>query len=225
MRQGLSTSPRFSLNLNVPVPNRPVASPSPPRPRRRAAGLGSGGCSSTQKPDLTVTSLQSGQRYSQQFDEATCSRDRHGDTDVVLAADADHPGGQPGVLKQVMHIRVMWHSDRDTQWEGAADTNASIRWYVFTDRTGQPEMIEYAGTGLVVVKARRGADVGHRAQRLAAPGVQPRRLERPDRAEPLSRDASSTRADRQRGGSTAIGSADDAGRHQPAAGAGRGEDG
>lgn len=149
MRQGLSTSLRSfrsfrsfrSLGLSLGL----------------TAGLlsvGSVGCSSSaQKPDLTVTSLHSGQRYSQQFKEGYVRRDNSGDTDIVLATAADHPGRLPGVLKQVMHIRVLWHPDRETAWEGAADTNASIRWYVFTERNGQPEMIEYAGTGLVAVKS------------------------------------------------------------------------
>ena len=87
------------------------------------------------------------------FDQGYVSRDVHGDTDVVLAVDANHPAGRPGVLKQVMHIRVMWHSDRITKWEGAPDTNASIRWYVFTDHDGRPEMIEYAGTGTVALRS------------------------------------------------------------------------
>jgi hypothetical protein len=115
-----------------------------------AIGL-SAGCSSAVSQDLIVTSHKSGQAYTQHFAEGYLNRDSHGDTDVVLAVDTDHPDGHPGVLKQVMHIRVMWHSDRVTKWEGAPDTNASIRWYVFTDHAGQPEMIEYAGTGTVTI--------------------------------------------------------------------------
>src|SRR5947209_18258531 len=126
VRQGLST-PFLSL-FSI----RPLRSLGLSASAGLAVGLlslGSAGCSSAQKPDLTVTSLHSGQRYSQQFREGYVSRDNGGDTDIVLAADADHPGGHPGVLKQVMHIRVVWHPDRDTKWDGAADTNASIRWY------------------------------------------------------------------------------------------------
>jgi len=115
-----------------------------------AIGL-SAGCSSAVSQDLIVTSHKSGQAFTQHFAEGYLNRDSHGDTDVVLAVDTDHPDGRPGVLKQIMHIRVMWRSDRSTKWEGAPDTNASIRWYVFTDHAGQPEMIEYAGTGTVTI--------------------------------------------------------------------------
>ena len=111
----------------------------------------SAGCSSAVSQDLIVTSHKSGQAYTQHFAEGYLSNDAHGETDVVLALDTDHPAGRAGVLKQIMHIRVMWHNDRATKWEGAPDTNASIRWYVFTDHAGQPEMIEYAGTGTVTI--------------------------------------------------------------------------
>jgi hypothetical protein len=111
----------------------------------------SAGCATAVNQDLVVTSHQSGQAFTQHFAEGYIDRDSHGDTDIVLASDADHVAGRPGVLKQVMHMRVMWHSNRVTKWEGAPDTNASIRWYVFTDHAGQPEMIEYAGTGTVTI--------------------------------------------------------------------------
>lgn len=113
-----------------------------------AAGL-SAGCATPANQDLTLVSQKSHQAYIQHFDNGYLSRDPQGDTDVVLAVETDHPAGRAGVLKQVMHIRLMWHSDRVTKWEGAPDTNASIRWYVFTDHAGVPEMIEYAGTGTV----------------------------------------------------------------------------
>ncbi len=111
----------------------------------------SAGCSSTLSQDLVVTSHKSGRVFTQHFAEGYLNRDSHGETDVVLAADTGRPAGATGALKQIMHIRVMWHSDRETKWEGAAGTNASIRWYVFTDRAGQPELIEYAGTGTVTI--------------------------------------------------------------------------
>jgi hypothetical protein len=111
----------------------------------------SAGCSSSGTRDLRVTAHQSGRAYTQRFAEGYLSRDGKGDTDVVLAVETEHPAGRPGVLKQIMHIRVMWHTDRETKWEGAPDTNASIRWYVFTDHAGAPEMIEYAGTGTVTL--------------------------------------------------------------------------
>ncbi len=115
-----------------------------------AAGL-SAGCSSAMNHDLVVTAQPSGRAYLQHFAEGYFSKDDHGDTDIVLAVDTPHPAGRPGDLKQIMHIRMMWRNEHDTKWEGAPETNASIRWYVFTNHAGAPEMIEYAGTATVAL--------------------------------------------------------------------------
>jgi len=54
-------------------------------------------------------------------------------------------------LREIMHIRVLWAPGGPMKVGGPASTNATIHWYVFTDDPRRPAMIEYSGTGLVLL--------------------------------------------------------------------------
>jgi len=119
--------------------------------------LGGVGCSSTAKPTLSLTPAEGGQQFEQTFASAYASRTPDG-SDVVLAcSDAVAPEPSPAKadgtcnLRQIMHIRVLWAPDKPMKVGGPASTNATIHWYVFTDDARRPAMIEYSGTGLVLL--------------------------------------------------------------------------
>jgi len=118
--------------------------------------LAGAGCSSA-KPTLSLTSAEGGHQFEQTFASAYASKTPEG-SDVVLAcSDAVTPEESPAkvdracTLRQIMHIRVLWAPDGPMKVAGPASTNATIHWYVFTDDARRPAMIEYSGTGLVLL--------------------------------------------------------------------------
>jgi len=116
-----------------------------------------------------MVSMDHRRGFSQTFEQAYISRDPTGDADVVLVRDGadprhDNPNKplSPDVCltpRQLVHIRIYW-----LPLTGKADhpaaTNASIRWCLLGNTPNQASMVEYTGSGLVVIdNTRNGAVV------------------------------------------------------------------
>ena len=122
-----------------------------------------GGCGHEQQ--LTLRSLNKGSTFSQPFTAAYCSRDRAGDTDVVLvdrAAEESLAGHQSSApVRQVMHIRIFWQPMHDTRPDHPSASNATIHWYVLgntADRSA--DVLEYAGTAFVTMdESEKGTEL------------------------------------------------------------------
>ncbi len=124
-----------------------------------AGAMASSGCSSHQPAELTLTSLAGKRTYHQAFSHGFIGRNAHGDQDIVLTASAERPGGRDCVLRQLMHIRVLWEPGHPVKTDGSSTANASVQWYVYTDdghTPGQAEMIEYSGTAMVALQHEDG---------------------------------------------------------------------
>ncbi|MDB5333094.1 MAG: hypothetical protein JWP03_4245 [Phycisphaerales bacterium] len=107
-----------------------------------------GGCRS--QANLTVTSDDHRQAYTQPFTQAFCSRCDGGNVDVVLvdraAEEAMRGETVTAPVKQVMHIQVLWTAAREMK---AVTSNAAIKWYVIGS---QPhDVLEYSGTAFVAL--------------------------------------------------------------------------
>jgi hypothetical protein len=110
--------------------------------------LGLSGCGS--QANLTLTSLDSRQAYTQPFTQAFCTRCDGGNVDVVLvdqAAESAMKGeAVTAPVRQVMHIQVLWTPAREMK---AVTSNAAIKWYVIG---AQPrDLLEYSGTAFVAL--------------------------------------------------------------------------
>jgi hypothetical protein len=116
-----------------------------------------------------MVSMDNRRRFSQTFEQAYISRDPTGDADVVLVRDGadprcDNPNKPlaPDVCltpRQLVHIRIYW-LPLTGKADHPADTNASIRWCLLGNTPDQASMVEYCGSGLVVIdNTRKGAVV------------------------------------------------------------------
>lgn len=125
-----------------------------------------GGCGAS-GPALSVTSLQSHQRYVETFTRAYAMRDPAGDYEVVLLNDPidqaspDEPG-QPlspmptPPIRQVLQIHLLWQPMAGAKPNSPAATNASLHWYVMgSPENHEVDFIHYQGTAFVAV-ARHG---------------------------------------------------------------------
>jgi hypothetical protein len=118
------------------------------------------GCASSPN-NLTMTSQDQRHGYKQVFSHAYSALNDDGDYDVVLIHDAnsDALADSSGALtpaavtpRQVVHIRVFWIPERNTKLDHPVATNASIRWFVFGERSDEAaNLLEYSGSGLVLV--------------------------------------------------------------------------
>jgi hypothetical protein len=130
-----------------------------------------GGCGTT-APALSITQLQSQQRYIEKFTQAYVTHNAAGDYEVVLiddpldgtdAGDAGQPLAQSAApsLRQVLHIRLLWRPLPGAKADSPAATNASLHWYVLGGATVEgTSLIHYAGTAFVaVVENGPGAEV------------------------------------------------------------------
>jgi hypothetical protein len=119
-----------------------------------------------------MVSLDNRHRFSQTFPHAFISRDPTGDADVFLVRDGADPRNQDPnkplspdaylIPRQLVHIRIFW-LPLTGKADHPASTNASIRWCLIGNTPEQPSMIEYTGSGLVVIDdTRNGADVSVR---------------------------------------------------------------
>jgi hypothetical protein len=120
--------------------------------------LVAGGCAS-QRTSLNLVSFDKKHGFAQTFSEAYCSKDKTGDTDVVLIADPAPgevqdpkkplmPEPVADAPRQVVHIRIYWKPMLGTKADHPASTNASCHWYLI-DTFNPNNMIEYSGSGLV----------------------------------------------------------------------------
>ena len=102
--------------------------------------LAGAGCSGGTGSKLTVKSLDHGQTYQTQFLKAYAGRNDRGDYDVVLIKNG-------GVLRHVMHVRVLWKPMKGTKLDHPTATNATIDWII----TGGPDggFVAYGGAGFV----------------------------------------------------------------------------
>ena len=122
-----------------------------------------GGCASgPSEPQLTLHSTVGNRTLSPQFSSAYVTRDRNGDTDVVLldrAAEGLMDGSRDTApVRQVMHIRVLWNARSDMAGEHASASNASVHWYVMRNNTASAcDVLEYAGTAFIVASPADGA--------------------------------------------------------------------
>jgi hypothetical protein len=113
----------------------------------------SGGCASSQQ-QLTLRSSRQNQAFTQQFSRAYAVRDAGGDTEIVLMDRAaekaleGRPADEP--VRQVLHIRVLWHPSREMKADHTSATNSTLHWYVMGCKS--PDVLEYAGTAFVAVE-------------------------------------------------------------------------
>lgn len=120
---------------------------------------GVGCASSAARPTLSLTSAEGDHKFEQKFASAYAARTPEGSDVVLVCSDEVTPESAGAVaktdracsLRQIMHIRVLWAPDGPMKVGGPASTNATIHWYVFTDDARRPRMIEYSGTGLVLL--------------------------------------------------------------------------
>jgi hypothetical protein len=106
---------------------------------------------------LTVTSTSGASNtFSQTFSSAFCSQDADGDTDIVLMDDAARKAlaGERAMspVRQVMHIRVLWKPTRDMKADHSSSSNATLHWYVMKNDSMAADVLEYAGTAMVVME-------------------------------------------------------------------------
>lgn len=134
--------------------------PPMPRPVLMAVfliGCLSVGCAGP-STSLTVTSLEKGKTYHQRFDKAYAGRSEQGDFEVVLVRDA---GGVDGdkkapLVRQVMHVRMLWKPMKGTKLDHPTATNATIDWYVFGGTGAREGLVAYTGAGFVAVQRSGG---------------------------------------------------------------------
>ncbi len=114
-------------------------------------------------PVISVTPVDSHQRYLQHFTQAFTMRDSDGDYQVVLThdplddvppADANKPLVSTAVppIRQVLEIRLLWRPMAGATANSPAATNAALHWYVLGRPTVEgTSMIHYSGTAFVSI--------------------------------------------------------------------------
>jgi hypothetical protein len=117
------------------------------------------GCSSDQG-NLQMVSLDQQRDFSQSFSRAYIRHDPTGDSDIVLVRDeTDIRNDDPNkpltpdahvMPRQLVHIRVYWRA-LSGKADHPASTNASLRWCLLGDGTGDANSLEYGGSGLVLI--------------------------------------------------------------------------
>jgi uncharacterized protein YcfL len=127
------------------------------------------GCSSNTNT-LRLDSADQKRQFSQVFTQAYLAKNDSGDDDIVLVQDDIQPrhpdpskplSPDPSVMpRQMVHIRVFWTPMAGVKADHPANTNASIHWCFICQNGPQPGIIEYTGSGLVIVdKTATGATV------------------------------------------------------------------
>lgn len=117
-----------------------------------------GGCAADQQ-QLTLKSSRHNQTFTQQFSRAYAVRDVGGDTEIVLVDQAaqkaieGNPNDAP--VRQVLHIRVLWHPSREMKADHTSATNSTVHWYVMGCKS-VGDVLEYAGTAFVAVEPDEG---------------------------------------------------------------------
>ncbi|HEX8914075.1 MAG TPA: hypothetical protein VF796_17130 [Humisphaera sp.] len=124
--------------------------------------LAAAGCSSSGGP-TGVTLSGADRTFSQSFPVGVADVQDDGNTDVVVTTQTASSDPACPAVRQVVHVRTQWQQafrlKREVQ---EVSRNAVIRWYVTPagrpDAAGKPQVVEYAGSGLVEVK-RDGDEV------------------------------------------------------------------
>jgi hypothetical protein len=127
------------------------------------------GCAS-QPGDLRMTGIANHRNFRQNFDRAYISKDEAGDADIVLVQDGfasrDDNASTPMAPdnqytpRQLVHIRIFWNPMTGAQADHPANTNASLHWCLMGDGADHGGMLEYAGSGVVLM------DRGHNGTNL-----------------------------------------------------------
>ena len=118
------------------------------------------GCSSN-AGSLNLVSLDQKHSFSQQFSQAYITRNESGDADIVLVQDNIRPSNQnPSkpqrpdscvMPRELVHVRVFWTPMSGVKADHPANTNASIHYCFICDNPNQAGVVEYCGSGLVVI--------------------------------------------------------------------------
>ena len=121
-----------------------------------------GGCA-TPGGELRLVRNDTGQAFSQTFDQAWIARDDDGDYDILFihrstdSRDAGQPGDrlQPTdhlPVRHVVHAHVFWQPQSGTRSDDPATSNAAVNWYVLTMGANAGEdVLVYRGAGYVGV--------------------------------------------------------------------------
>jgi hypothetical protein len=135
------------------------------------ASIMAGGCSSSPRSNVRVTSLASRQHYTQEFQNAYARHNAAGDVDVVITKDSQtamtlggerttgSAGAESQRVHQVMHVRVLWQPMKGTKTDSPTATNATLSWFVFGDDGRATRMIEYGGAAFVDVTRKGGQTI------------------------------------------------------------------
>ena len=128
-----------------------------------------GGCVSHPDGNLHLISLDHHRDFCQNFSEAYTSRSSGGDVDIVLVQYGAEPPRhddptkplmpQSRVLpRQFVHVRVFW-KPLGQKADHPASTNASVQWCLLGDGPGGTSLVEYGGSGLVVLDDGRNGTI------------------------------------------------------------------
>ncbi len=119
------------------------------------------GCASENQGDLHLVSFTNNQVFSQTFDQAYVTHTDTGDVDIVMVNDgmasvrSDDPSKPltpqaADAPRQYVHIRVFWKALAHRA-DHPANTNASIQWCLLGDGPNEGSLLEYDGSGLVML--------------------------------------------------------------------------
>ncbi len=119
------------------------------------------GCSSGGSSGVTLTGAR--QTFAQSFPVGVADVQDDGNADVVVSTQTASNDPSCPAVRQVVHVRTQWQQAFRLKRENAeVSRNAVIRWYVTPagrpDAAGRPQVVEYAGNGLVELN-RSGDEV------------------------------------------------------------------
>jgi hypothetical protein len=129
-----------------------------------------GGCASHQDGNMQLISRDQQRNFSQRFTEAYITRTPTGDWDIMLTEDGTVPNKDSDPQKplrpddrtlprQYVHLRVFWRT-LGQKADHPAATNASVQWCLLGDGPNEGSLLEYSGSGLVVLEdSKDGATV------------------------------------------------------------------
>jgi hypothetical protein len=123
------------------------------------------GCA-TAPNQLNLTSLDHKRQFQQSFVQAFARHDENGLYDVVLVQDSEpvqpsrpdrplSPG--PVTPRQLVHFRIFWKPLPGAQLDHTVASNSTIHWYILATPDGGTDLIDYAGSGLVMLDESDGS--------------------------------------------------------------------
>jgi hypothetical protein len=119
------------------------------------------GCASNDEGTLHLASFNNNEVFSQQFAQAYVTHTDTGDVDIVMVSDGmdsarkDDPSKPLTPIasdapRQYVHIRVFW-KPLAHRADYQANTNAAIQWCLLGDGPNEGSLLEYDGSGLVML--------------------------------------------------------------------------